>query len=346
MPGATDWGDCGIFAAGKQHDGTTPAGEDVAGGASQEANPSGNGQIADHHGEGFAAAALAFPQSRDGLFVRGIAGKVETAEALDGNHGAATEQFTGAPRMRRCRARRRQARCRLRGRRRTRGPARAARGTGVGLRRGSGGQRGLRIPRGRRRTWEARHGGVGTVVGDIANDGVARAAVGAVGEGVTEAAVGGRCEVGDAVWTNRDIGRDQSEAVVFGNTVADDEFGIAARGHVGEGEVVDAGERGQFRAERMQEAFDIRSRAFHFDSDTFGGIENETAQATFTRQPVNKGAKTDALDDALNFNSFANDGGCHGADQAASCAITRSVSGPRVSRTAGVSSSDHSVEPG
>ena len=68
---------------------------------------------------------------------------------------------------------------------------RAADGAGIGLRveAAVGGVGVLR--RAGRAHGEAGHGGGGAVVGDVLDDGVARAAVGAVGEGIAEAAVGG-----------------------------------------------------------------------------------------------------------------------------------------------------------
>ena len=107
---------------------------------------------------------------------------------------------------------------------------RAAVGTGVGLgvKAAIGGIVVLGLAGGAHA--ERRHGSVGPVVGDIADDGVARAAVGAVGEGVAEAAVGGAGEVVEALGTGGHVGGDQRELAGLGDAAVDDEFGRARGG--------------------------------------------------------------------------------------------------------------------
>ena len=78
------------------------------------------------------------------------------------------------------------------------------------------------------------HGGVAAVVRDVENDGVARAAFGAGGEGVAEAAVGGVCEVGGAGGAGGDVGRDEGELAGAIDGVADGEFEITCRREVSE----------------------------------------------------------------------------------------------------------------
>jgi len=57
--------------------------------------------------------------------------------------------------------------------------------------------------------FERVHGGAGAVVGNIANDGEARAAVGAVDEGIAKAAVARVGHFAEAVFADGDIGRDE-----------------------------------------------------------------------------------------------------------------------------------------
>ena len=54
---------------------------------------------------------------------------------------------------------------------------------------------------------ELPHRCIGTVVGDVDDDGVARSAVGAVGEGIEKAAVGGIEQLFAAVGTGREVGQ-------------------------------------------------------------------------------------------------------------------------------------------
>ena len=61
----------------------------------------------------------------------------------------------------------------------------------------------------------------GPVVGDVADDGEARPAVGAVGEGIAVAAVGGVEQLAQAVGAGGDVGRDELVAARLGHAVAD-----------------------------------------------------------------------------------------------------------------------------
>ena len=143
-------------------------------------------QVARHQCERLVAAPLAVAQTADGHGVAGIAGQVESAQTFNGEDLA-----RGEPAARLLDAR---------------GKGRSTLGAGVGL--------GMKAPVARivvlrlagRAHVEGGHGGVGAIVGDIANDGVARAAVGAIGERVAEAAVGGRGEIAEAIVAGGHVG--------------------------------------------------------------------------------------------------------------------------------------------
>ena len=92
---------------------------------------------------------------------------------------------------------------------------------------------------------EAGHAGGGAVVGDGPGDGVARPAVGAIGEGIAEARIAGRVHVAQAVLADAHIGADQH--AVAGMAVAghDDEFRLAVHG--GQLRDLQPGEPGQGR---------------------------------------------------------------------------------------------------
>ena len=67
---------------------------------------------------------------------------------------------------------------------------------------------------------ETTHGGLGAVVGDVLDDGEARPAVGAVGEGVSVASVRWRQEFAPAVIAGGDVGGDQLVFALLGQTVS------------------------------------------------------------------------------------------------------------------------------
>src|ERR1022692_339969 len=75
---------------------------------------------------------------------------------------------------------------------------------------------------------EACHGGGGAVVGDVLDDGVARAAMGAVGEGIPVAPVGGRAKVAPAGVAGAHIRRNQRESTGLLAALKDGKPGPAA----------------------------------------------------------------------------------------------------------------------
>lgn len=176
----------------------------------------GVGKAAHHNGKWLVAATLATAQLAHRLFVGGIAGQVESAQTLDGDDAAASQQLDavfddGIAGL----ARRADGRCRVDRRRHNAAIRLAPRNVrpafkaGIGLRVkapiewvgilcSAGGAHGKAIHRGCR-----------SVIGQRADDGKARSAIGAVDKGIVKTSVGGVEQLAQAVIARGDVGRDE-----------------------------------------------------------------------------------------------------------------------------------------
>lgn len=148
---------------------------------------------------------------------------------------------------------------------------------------------------------EFRHGGHGAVVGNVEDDAVARAAVGAVGEGVVVTAIGGIAGVGETGLADADVGRDEGEGGTGGIAFVDGKGGIAEDGDLGAKDLGDADERRRFGGKGSDESFDGRRVPFDFNEDPARGVEDEAGERVSASQVIDVGAEADALDDAANL---------------------------------------------
>ena len=207
LTGRDGFGEIGTRAAAEQDDGALAAEEGVALFRGNEAEGGGNVGIGDHDGEGFFAAALAAAEFFNGGGLARVAGELIAAETFPGDDAACAEKvgdafrewrgrFGAGMRMRRCF---------------DQNEARAADGAGVGLRVEAAVFGVLVFAEAVGAHGEFRHGGHGAVVGNVEDDAVARAAVGAVGEGIVVAAIFGIARVGETCLADADVGRDESE---------------------------------------------------------------------------------------------------------------------------------------
>ena len=201
------------YAATQQHDGTNAAGKKITLNAIDVTQALGVGKVAHHNGKRLIAATLATAQLAYRLFVGGIAGQVESAQTLDGDDAAASQQLDaafddGIAGLARgadgwCRVDRRWHNTAID---LTPRNMRSTIKAGIGLRVkspierigilcGAGGAHGKAIHRGGR-----------SVIGQRANDGKARSAVGAVDKGIVKASVGGVEQLAQAVVARGDVG--------------------------------------------------------------------------------------------------------------------------------------------
>ena len=163
-----------------------------------------DGEVAGHQGERLRPAVLGPAEAGDGGLVEWIADEMEAAEALDGQDLPGPDERRGlgddvaaelAPRAGV-----------------EEGQARPADRAGDGLGVVAAVERVLVLAPAIGAHGEAGHGRLGAVVGEAADDRIAGAAVGAVGEGVAVAALAGRVDLPEAVGARGDVGRDEDEA--------------------------------------------------------------------------------------------------------------------------------------
>ena len=272
----------------------------------------GRGQIRHHQGQRFVRAPLAQAQQGHAAGGAGVTGQLETAQALEGQQTAVPQQ-EGRPRHGiphgRCRRQGLRAGPVRRGAVRGQGAARRQQGivhqpqARSALRAGHG--LGVEAPVQRIAVLglaagtegEAGHAGGSTVVGDGTGDGVARPAIGAIGEGIAEARIAGRAHVAQAVLADAHIGADQH--AVAGMAVAghDDEFRLAV--HRGQLRDLQPGEPCQGRqltAQAHGKGIHLRRVALHLDAHPLRGVAHAAGKAAFHGQPVDEGAEAHALD--------------------------------------------------
>ncbi len=256
----------------------------------------GRGHISRHQGQGLVWTVLAPPQLPQRRGVAGVTGQLEAAQALERQNAALQQNLTGAgqgvalvvPRG---------AGVAIAGHTSVHKPETGAAdrtGRGLGVEAPVGG-RGVfrRAMRAERKT---AHGGGGPVIGNGAGDGVARPAIGAVGESIAITAVGRIAHVRKAVRADAHIRADQHAVP-----------GMAVAGHNGKGRFAGQGRQflliqprqpgqgRQFRAQTATEARHLFRRALHLHAHAVRGIAHRAGEPAFLRQPVDKGAKAHAL---------------------------------------------------
>jgi hypothetical protein len=144
-----------------------------------------------------------------------------------------------------------------------------------------------------------------TVVGDAAGDGVARAAVGAVEEGIAITSIGGREKFAEAVGTGRGVGGDSCGHAAEDFTCDDAEAGFAGWFEFADGYGVNARQGRSFGAETGEEGVEGGGGPFDFNCDAVGVVADEAGEQFFLGEAVDEGAEADALHDAANTDGAA-----------------------------------------
>ena len=256
-------------------------------------------QIGHHHGQGFVRTLFALPQTHDRVVVRGVAGEMEAAQALDGQDVTFQQQVFGpAQRV-------------LPLRDPISGHLQPDVGPAVGAGVGLGveatvervfvfGPAGVAHDKGG-------HGGGGPVVGQGLDDAEAGAAVGAVDEGIAIAAVRGIKQLAQAVGAGGHVGRDQGKACFVAACQND-----KARGGVvtvgGQGMAADGGDAGQGRGLGLKRAGELVPGVVgspHFDVHALAAVAHPTAERVGPGQAIDKGPEAHALHDAVDVDVFA-----------------------------------------
>ncbi len=158
---------------------------------------------------------------------------------------------------------------------------------------------------------EGRHRSACAVVGNIANDGEARAAIGTVDKGVAETAIAGIHHFTQAIGARGNVRRDER----FGRCVEaareDAESGFRSRLGIAGQKRSDFGQRRKFRRQALEETVEENGIALDFNGHTGGGIDDEAGEIAFLSEAINERTKTDTLDDAGYVDGFAsNDRSC------------------------------------
>ena len=255
----------------------------------------GRGKVAHHEGQGLVGPCFAPPQLLQALCVARVAGQLKTPQTLEGQNFSFKQGLycplkgmvhgVGSGRAMRCA-----------GRRIHKPQARAARGAGNGL--------GVKAPVGGvgifcgalRAERKAAHGGDSAVVGNGARDGVARAAVGAVGEGVVVARIGRIVHVGQAVGAHAHVGAHKHAVPGLARAGNDAEARFAFyRGQVVFHHAGEAGQRRQLCPQAAAKALYFFIRALQLHAHAFRGVAHSAGKPALGGKPIDKGAKTHAL---------------------------------------------------
>ena len=143
---------------------------------------------------------------------------------------------------------------------------------------------------------EGRHGGGGTVVGQGSDDREARAAVGAINEGVAVAPVGWVALFGRAVRAHGDVGGGQRAATVGPRRVGDGKSGTTDWRDIVCLDRFDDGQRRRSVTQPREEVFDFGGIALHLDDGAGGVVAYRAGQPEGGRRGVDERAKAHALD--------------------------------------------------
>ena len=151
---------------------------------------------------------------------------------------------------------------------------------------------------------EAAHGGQRAVVRHVPHDGEARAAVGAVDEGIAVTPVLRVQQLAAAVLTECDVRRDERVALMLDQARQDHKALIPLQPAAPAGlDLLDHGElRGPAR-QLFQKALERGALPLELQHHAGGAVADRTAQPVLTRLPVHEGAEADALYDAVDVDA-------------------------------------------
>ena len=148
---------------------------------------------------------------------------------------------------------------------------------------------------------EAAHGGVGAVVGQRLDDTEARPAVGAVGEWIAVAAVGGIQHFGQTVGAGGDIGQHQRGLGTGFFAVTNLETDVAGRFQPLFVQRVDDGARRCLERQTFQKPLHALLRSFHLDEHPLAVVDHPAGERQLRGQSVDERAKADPLHRAVDF---------------------------------------------
>ncbi len=243
-----------------------------------------------HHRQRLVRPALARAQPLHGRIIRGQAGKMKATDAFDGHAVAGFNQLPEGIAHDRPVRRDQAVGQTLETERRAAGRA----GIGLGVETAVGGI--VIFPLAGGAHAKGRHGGVGAIIGHPLQDGEARPAVGAVGEGIGMAPVLGISDLGKAGRTGGQIRPDAQRCHAFRPAGVDHEAAAAPDlWRVGDGDVLDHRRRRRLATQRREEITSCRRWSGELDHNAGGIVPDRTAQAMPPRQTMDEGPEADAL---------------------------------------------------
>src|SRR5208283_710019 len=303
---AIEWrnviGNQGLLASSQQVDRSLRAEQQLARGIVHLAELLRRADIGNHYGKRLLDAPLALAQSSHRFSVGGVARKMKSAQALDGNYSAKL-----------------QAHNRLGDRIGSLDPLpfripqlnlRPAFPTGVRLRVEAPVERIFIL---RAAGWAHRkrgHRGERTVVRNIAHDGEAWAAVGAVDERIAITAVGGIEHLAQAVGADGDIGRDK-RAYRFATMSRDNaELTVAVAGNFADCYIRNACEWRRFRRQVRKEVIHCHRRTLHLDANSRRGVTDAARQLPLSGKAIDIWPEADTLHDSGDFDGLPHQHEC------------------------------------
>ena len=176
----------------------------------------------------------------------------------------------------------------------------------------------------RRAQRKAPHRRALAIVRKILDDREARAAVGAVGEGVLVPAIVGIKQLRAAGGTGGEVRRDQLVAAGFGDALPDREGGAALRRRLHRRARCDARARRRLLRQRRREPLDVERRPFGVDLHARRRVERPAGDAVSTGERIHVRTKTDALHHAAHAQT-------QGAALSSVCFVRQHVSGSQPS---------------
>ena len=163
----------------------------------------------------------------------------------------------------------------------------------------------LVLAQARRAHLEAGHGRERPVIRDPADDGEARAAVGAVRERIAKAAVLGIEQLRETVGAGGAVGGDRGARLAVTRALTDDEPDLPRLRHRLGGHALDVGQRRRLRLQPGEEALDRLRLRLHLHDHAARVVEDVPGHSELTGQPVDVGPEAHPLDRALHARAYA-----------------------------------------
>jgi len=151
---------------------------------------------------------------------------------------------------------------------------------------------------------EVAHGGFGAVIGHILNYGKAWATIGAVGEGITVAAVFRIQQLTQTRLTRSDIRRDKLVFPFLCPARPNFKVVMTPGWVILSSYVLDVSKRWGFGLELTLELLNSLSCTFYFNLDIFRSVVHPALKVVLNGQPVDERTEADTLDDAPNANRY------------------------------------------